>query len=444
MRPLPAAPLRAVERQGRALDVAAARHGDDHVLFDDQVLDVDVGGLGDDLRAALVAELLLDLRELADDDVEHELLGAEDLLQLRDQGQDFLELRDDLLALEPRQPLEAHVQDRLRLDVVQAQHVLVLAPSRARPTAPCPTNFSRPGARHRDLGHQALLGLLGVLGGADDLDDQVDVRQRQREAAQQVRPLLRLLQVELRAPDDDRLAVVDEVPQQVVQRQDARLVVDDREEDDPEGRLHRRQRVELVQDDLRVLAALQLDDHPDAVAVRLVAQVRDPLELLLVDELGDPLDQLGLVDLVGDLRDDDRLLVAAGRLLDRAPWPAPARCRGRSCRRRGSPAAPWMKPAVGKSGPGSFFISCAERGVGVRISSIVASTTSPRLWGGMLVAMPDGDAGGAVDEEVRELAPGGPSARRASRRSWGSSRPSPCRCRRRSSPSARRVSRTSV
>ena len=31
------------------------------------------------------------------------------------------------------------------------------------------------------------------------------------------------------------------------------------------------------------------------------------------------------------------------------------------------------------------------------------SMTSPRLWGGMLVAMPDGDARAAVDQEVREL-----------------------------------------
>ena len=62
-----------------------------------------------------------------------------------------------------------------------------------------------------------------------------------------MRALLRLLQVELRASDHDGLAMVDEVAQQVVQRQDAGLVVDDGEEDDSEGGLHRRQRVELVQ-----------------------------------------------------------------------------------------------------------------------------------------------------------------------------------------------------
>ena len=254
---LAAAPLRAVERQGRALDVAAAGHGDHHVLLDDQVLDVDVRGLGHDLRAPLVAVLLADLLELLDDDVEDELLGAQDLAQLRDQGQDFLELGHDLVALEPGQPLQAHVEDRLGLDVVEAQDLGPLASSSRRPTSGMPMNFSSPA---RVIETSAIRRSLASLG---SLEPRMILMTRSRFAsasarpAQQVRPLLGLLQVELGAPDDDRLAVVDEVAQQVVQRQDARLVLDDREEDDPEGRLHRGQRVELVQDDLGVLAALQ-------------------------------------------------------------------------------------------------------------------------------------------------------------------------------------------
>ena len=103
--------------------------------------------------------------------------------------------------------------------------------------------------------------------------------------------------------------------QQVPERQDPRLVLDDGQEDDAEGGLHRCQRVELVEDHLRVLAALELHDDPDPLAVALVAQVRDPFELLVVDELGDALHELGLVDLVGNLRDDDGFLVPAGGLL---------------------------------------------------------------------------------------------------------------------------------
>ena len=53
--------------------------------------------------------------------VEDQLLGAEDLAQLRDQRQDLLELGDDLLPLEPGQALEAHVEDRLRLGLVEPE-----------------------------------------------------------------------------------------------------------------------------------------------------------------------------------------------------------------------------------------------------------------------------------------------------------------------------------
>ncbi len=47
-----------------------------------------------------------------------------------------------------------------------------------------------------------------------------------------------------------------------------------------------------------------------------------------------------------------------------------------------------MKAPVGKSGPGSLRMSWPRVASGCLISSIVASMTSERLCGGMLVAMP--------------------------------------------------------
>ena len=62
---------------------------------------------------------------------------------------------------------------------------------------------------------------------------------------------------------------------------------------------------------------LEVDDDAHAVAVGLVADVGDALDALLAHQLGDLLDQLGLVDLVGDLGGDDRLAPGLGVLLDR-------------------------------------------------------------------------------------------------------------------------------
>jgi hypothetical protein len=68
--------------------------------------------------------------------------------------------------------------------------------------------------------------------------------------------------------------------------------------------------------------ALELDDDPQAVPVRLVADVADALETLVADQVGNLLQQLGLVYLVGDLGDDDHLAIAlAGELLDGSPGP---------------------------------------------------------------------------------------------------------------------------
>ena len=86
------------------------------------------------------------------------------------------------------------------------------------------------------------------------------------------------------------------------------------EHDDAEGGLHRGVLVELVQHDVGDGVALELDDHPHAVLVGLVvAPPLMPSIFLSLHQLGDRLDQVLLVDLVGDLGHHD--LRAARRLL---------------------------------------------------------------------------------------------------------------------------------
>ena len=73
---------------------------------------------------------------------------------------------------------------------------------------------------------------------------------------------------------------------------------------------------QVVQHLARLGVALELDEHAHAGAVGFVAQVGDAVDLPFLDQLGDPLEQVGLVDLVGELGDDDLEPVAARRLFN--------------------------------------------------------------------------------------------------------------------------------
>ncbi len=217
-----------------------------------------------------------------------------------------------------------------------------------------------------------------------------------------MRALLRFLEVVERAAHDDLAAVVEEEPEQVLERQDARLPVHDRERVDPERGLQRGRREELVQDHLRDGVALDVDDHPHALPVGLVSDRRDALDPLVVDEARDLLDEARLVDLERELRDDDRLAVALLRLLDLR---APAHLQDAAARLVGVHDA---LPAEDDSARGKVRARhrLDEPGeLGLRVvqeDDRGGAGLGEVVWCD-LRRHADGDAFGAVHEEVREL-----------------------------------------
>jgi hypothetical protein len=112
------------------------------------------------------------------------------------------------------------------------------------------------------------------------------------------------------AAGDHLAAVAQEGFEDLLEVEHLRLAVDQRHHVDAEDVLQLRLRVEVVEHHVADLAAAQLDDDAQAVLVRLVAQLADALELLLLHQLGDTLDQARLVQLVGDLVHDDRVAPA--------------------------------------------------------------------------------------------------------------------------------------
>ena len=156
----------------------------------------------------------------------------------------------------------------------------------------------------------------GIRGGADEADHLVDVGDRDGEADLDMRVVARLGEQIFGPPRDHFLAEVDERAQHVGQRQHLRPAAVQRDHVGAETRLQGGEAPELVEHHVGDRVALDLDDDAHAIAVGFVAQIRDALDALLANQLRYALDQCRLVDLVGDLADDQRLAVLA-QLFDR-------------------------------------------------------------------------------------------------------------------------------
>ena len=329
---------------------------------------------GRDLRAPLVGEALGDLQELLLDDREHAALVAEDLAQLADALGLVGVLRLDRVGLERGELGEAQVEDRRRLD-----------------------------HREAEAGDELLASVLAVARGADQVDDRVEVVERDQQALEDVHARLEDAELVLRAPDDDLALMAHVGVDDLAQRERLRDAVDERDRVHAERRLHRRVLVELVQHHLRQHVALELDHEAHAVAVRLVAQVGDLGDLLVVHEVGDLLDQPAVAALLHrerQLGDDQRLLALRQRLDVRARLHAHAAAPGLVRVADALPAEDG--PAgreVGALDVGHQAVDGDGRVVDVRddrvghLAQVVRRDVRRHA---------DGDAGRAVDEQVRE------------------------------------------
>ncbi len=100
------------------------------------------------------------------------------------------------------------------------------------------------------------------LAAADQPDHFVDIADGEDQAFENMLALLGLAQQELRPPGDDFLAMVDEMLDQLLQPHRARLAIHQRDVDHAHRDLARRVLIKLVDDDVRIGIALQIDHDP--------------------------------------------------------------------------------------------------------------------------------------------------------------------------------------
>ena len=309
---LAAAALGPVGRERHALHVAGMRHGHHHVLAGDQVLVLDAAVEVDDLGPARGGELLADLDQLLLHDGLDAHPRAQDVEIVGDLVGERLQLVADLVAAQSREALQAQVEDGAGLGLGQAVGAVLGDPV---------ARVVHQRDQRRDVvgrpvaAHQGLAGRVRVRRGPDQADHLVDVGDRDGEAAQDVRPLAGLAEEELGPAGDDLLAEIHEGLEQVLQVHQLGAAAVQRHHVAAEGRLQRREPVELVQHHVGHGVALDLDDDAHARPVGFVAQIGDALDALLLHQLGDLLDERRLVHLIGDLGEDERLALLA-QLLD--------------------------------------------------------------------------------------------------------------------------------
>ena len=119
--PFATAPLRPVKRDGVAFDITGMGNGDNHIFFDDQIFKGEIGRHPDDLRSALIGKPLFDIDQLPFDDFHDLDVAGQYRLETGDQSQDFIVLIDNPVALKTGQAMQAHIEDRLSLNLGQLE-----------------------------------------------------------------------------------------------------------------------------------------------------------------------------------------------------------------------------------------------------------------------------------------------------------------------------------
>ena len=280
----------------------------DHFLALDEVLVLHVGFGLEDLGPTFVGERGLHGDEFGPNDAHQPRARGEDVEIIGDLGREFIQRLGDFLAPERGQAGEPQFENRARLRVRKPDRsVFRDRVARVGDQA----DQRRHVARRPDPLHQRRPRRAGVRRRSDQADHLVDVGDGDREADLDVRGIARLGEQIFRAPRDHFLSEVEERDQHVLQIQHLRAAAVQRDHVRAEARLHRGEPPELIEHHVGDRFALELDDDAHAVAIGLVAQVRDPLQPLFAHEFGDLFDQGCFVDLIGDFRNDQRLAILA-------------------------------------------------------------------------------------------------------------------------------------
>ena len=277
----PASFLSTVFAQRLALDVTAVTECDDHVGRCDQILRAQVertvfhkAASGTELS---LAKLLFDRCQFIANDGGDALGLAQNIEQVFDLAHHLFVFSNDLVLLQARQALQAHLQNLVRLRVTQtvqaiAAHAdrfvqpvgaVIISIDHATVGTRTSQHFAHQLAVPR-LGHQLGLGDRRCGRIADDADELVNICQRHRQALEHMTAFARLAQGKDGTARNDLAPMLQEDLYQVFQIAQLWLAVDQSHHVDTKRVLQLGLLVQVVQHHLGHFAALQLNHQAHA------------------------------------------------------------------------------------------------------------------------------------------------------------------------------------
>ena len=305
---LAAAALGPVIGQGGALGIAAMGDGDDHLFARDEILVLEIELAINEDGAARRAEILAHIGEFVANDLDHPVTRTQDIEQVGDLFGQGRGLIAQFVTAQTGQAVEAQFEDGAGLFLGQFQRPVRLQHrARIRDQADQRRHIMRrPGA-----GHQAFARRGRIRRRTDQGDDFIDIGDGERQTDDHMRAVARLGEVVLGPAGDDFFAEAQEFLEDIHDPEQLRAATHQGEHIGAETRLHRRPAIELVEDDIGIGIALELDDNAHAGAIGFIAQIGNTLDLLLAYKVGDLFDHRRLVHLEGDLVNDDRHAILA-------------------------------------------------------------------------------------------------------------------------------------
>ena len=295
--------------------IAALGDGDHTIFFGNQVFRGEILLRTHNLGASLVAVFVQQRFHLFPDHGDESGAVLEDIDIVCDLDQQLFVVVDQFFVFQPGQAMQPQLENGLRLFRRQVifgifQPILI---GQVVGTAGIGTHR----AQHRQhavrfpgASEQFFLGLGGGRRCLDQFDNRIDIRQGNGQAFQHVTSLPRLAQQIGSAPRNDFPAMAQEGIEHFLEVKQAGLAIDQGHHVDTEHGLHLGLGIEIIEYHLAHLALAQLDDDAQAILVGFIAQLGNTLDFLVLDQFGDTFDQARLVQLVGNLRDDDALFAS--------------------------------------------------------------------------------------------------------------------------------------